>query len=63
MAGPLCQYHYLRVSMILFTLNLQTPKTSLRKGLLAADWLETLLLVGSVLMFLLGLGSGGVSQP
>ena len=49
--------------MILFTLNLQTPKTSLRKGLLAVDWLGTLLLVGSVLMFLLGLEFGGVSHP
>ena len=49
-------------TIILFTLDLQTPKTSLRKGLLAVDWLGTLLLVGSVLMFLLGLEFGGVSH-
>ena len=49
--------------MILFTLDLQTPKKSPRKGLLAVDWLGTLFLVGSVLMFLLDLELGGASHP
>ena len=49
--------------MIFFALKLQTPKTPLREGLVAIDWLGTITIVGAVLMFLLGLDFGGVTQP
>lgn len=49
--------------IILFFLDLKTPKTPLRKGLKAVDWLGSLAMVGGVVMFLLGLEFGGITHP
>jgi hypothetical protein len=50
-------------AIILFTLNLQTPKTPVLAGLEAIDWLGSLAITGATLMFLLGLQFGGVTHP
>lgn len=44
---------------VVFFLKVHTPRTPIIKGLLAMDWLGTLLLVCATVMFLLGLGYGG----
>ncbi|KAH9873727.1 hypothetical protein IAQ61_004354 [Plenodomus lingam] len=49
--------------IIVFFLDVKTPKTPLRQGLKAVDWLGSLAMVGGVIMFLLGLEFGGVSYP
>lgn len=49
--------------IILFFLDLKTPKTPMLQGLMAIDWLGSLLIVGGVLMFLFGLEYGGVTYP
>ncbi|KAL6711839.1 hypothetical protein ACN47E_002882 [Coniothyrium glycines] len=49
--------------IILFFLDIKTPRTPLRKGLKAVDWLGSLTMVGAVTMFLLGLEFGGISYP
>ncbi|KAF3001897.1 hypothetical protein E8E13_006092 [Curvularia kusanoi] len=49
--------------IILFFLDIHTPKTPIRKGLKAVDWLGSLTMVAGVVMFLLGLEYGGVSHP
>lgn len=49
--------------IILFFLDIQTPKTPLRKGLKAVDWLGSLTMVGGTIMFLLGLEYGGITYP
>ncbi|KAK4617519.1 Efflux pump dotC [Fulvia fulva] len=49
--------------LLVFFLNLQTPRTPILDGLKAIDWLGTLLVVGATVMFLLGLQEGGVSAP
>jgi MFS family permease len=49
--------------IILFFLDIKTPRTPLRKGLKAVDWLGSLAMVGGVIMFLLGLEFGGISYP
>lgn len=49
--------------IILFFLDIKTPKTPLRKGLKAVDWLGALTMVSGVIMFLLGLEFGGISHP
>jgi hypothetical protein len=41
--------------IILFFLDIKTPKTPLREGLKAVDWLGSLTMVGGVIMVLLGL--------
>lgn len=51
------------VIMLTFFLKIHTPKTPLVAGLKAIDWLGVLLVVGGVVMFLLGLESGGVTHP
>ncbi|KAH8199736.1 hypothetical protein TruAng_006081 [Truncatella angustata] len=48
---------------VFFFLKVHTPKTPIIQGLLAMDWLGTLLLVCATVMFLLGLGYGGVTHP
>ena len=52
-------------SLIMLTvyLKIHTPKTPLLAGLQAIDWLGVLLIVAGVVMFLLGLESGGVTRP
>ncbi|OAL55788.1 hypothetical protein IQ07DRAFT_498789 [Pyrenochaeta sp. DS3sAY3a] len=49
--------------IILFFLDLHTPKTPLRKGLKAVDWLGSLTMVGGTIMLLLGLEFGGITYP
>lgn len=49
--------------IILFFLDLKTPKTPIVQGLKAIDWLGSLLIVGGVLMFLFGMEYGGVTYP
>lgn len=49
--------------IILFFLDIETPKTPLLAGLAAIDWLGSLTIVGGTIMFLLGLEYGGVTYP
>ncbi|KAH7087150.1 major facilitator superfamily-domain-containing protein [Paraphoma chrysanthemicola] len=49
--------------IILFFLDIQTPKTPLRQGLKAVDWLGSLTMVGGTIMLLLGLEFGGIAHP
>jgi EmrB/QacA subfamily drug resistance transporter len=49
--------------IILFALDLHTPKTPLWEGLKAVDWLGSLTMVGGTVMVLLGLEFGGVTYP
>ncbi|KAJ6441330.1 cyanamide hydratase [Purpureocillium lavendulum] len=52
------------VFLLLFlTLKLPSPRTPLRAGLAAIDWMGSLLVVGGTLMLLLGLYLGGVYDP
>lgn len=46
--------------MLLATLDVHNPRTRIREGLLAIDWLGTICVLGMVLMILLGLDFGGV---
>ncbi|GAB7341532.1 hypothetical protein MBLNU457_7749t1 [Dothideomycetes sp. NU457] len=50
-------------AIILFFLDLETPKTPLVEGLKAIDWTGALLVVGATLMLLFGLEYGGVTYP
>ncbi|KAF2750771.1 hypothetical protein M011DRAFT_396133 [Sporormia fimetaria CBS 119925] len=49
--------------IILLVLDLHTPKTPLRQGLKAVDWLGSLTMVGGTTMLLLGLEMGGITFP
>lgn len=49
--------------IILFFLDLKTPKTPIVQGLKAIDWLGSLLVIGGTLMFLFGLNYGGDAHP
>lgn len=49
--------------IIMFVLDLHTPKTPLWEGLKAVDWLGSLTMVAGTIMLLLGLEFGGVSFP
>ncbi|KAF2161891.1 hypothetical protein M409DRAFT_69424 [Zasmidium cellare ATCC 36951] len=49
--------------ILLFFLDLKTPRTPIWDGLKAIDWVGTLLIVGGTLMFLFGLQYGGVTAP
>ena len=49
--------------ILLFFLDLKTPKTPLMEGLKAIDWVGSLLVVGATLMFLFGLQYGGETYP
>jgi MFS family permease len=49
--------------IILFVLDLHTPKTPLRQGLKAVDWMGALTMTGGTIMLLLGLEFGGISYP
>jgi hypothetical protein len=46
-------------------LHIHKPKTPLFKGIIAIDWVGSLLILGAalMLMFLIGLNSSGVSHP
>ena len=49
--------------ILLFFLDIQTPRTPLLDGLKAIDWIGSLLVVGATLMFLFGLQYGGETYP
>lgn len=49
--------------ILLLFLDIDTPKTPFWDGIKAIDWLGTVLIIGGVIMFLLGLQFGGVTQP
>jgi len=49
--------------IILFFLDIKTPKTPFIKGILAIDWTGAILISGATLMFLFGLEFGGVNYP
>lgn len=49
--------------IILFFLKLKTPKTPLKRGLMAIDWLGTLLVAGGTTTVLFGLQYGGQTRP
>ncbi|ETS75122.1 hypothetical protein PFICI_13606 [Pestalotiopsis fici W106-1] len=49
--------------ILVFVLKLHNPKTSIRDGLAAVDWLGSLLVIGGTLMFLFGLEFGGIDYP
>ncbi|KAE8149910.1 major facilitator superfamily domain-containing protein [Aspergillus avenaceus] len=49
--------------LVLFFLKVHTPRTPIMEGLLAMDWLGTIAIVGATVMFLLGLGYGGIAYP
>ena len=50
-------------AIIMFFLDIETPKTAILAGLKAIDWLGVILVTGGTVMFLLGLEYGGVSFP
>jgi MFS family permease len=50
-------------AVLVFVLKLHNPRTPLKAGLAAIDWLGVLTIVGGTLMVLLGLVMGGVSFP
>jgi len=49
--------------IILFLLDIETPKTPIGAGLKAIDWVGVLTITGGTIMLLLGLEYGGVSFP
>lgn len=49
--------------IILFLLDIETPKTPILAGLKAIDWLGIVTVTGGTIMVLLGLEYGGVSFP
>ncbi|KAK5048184.1 hypothetical protein LTR84_005854 [Exophiala bonariae] len=46
-----------------FFLKLDTPRTKIWDGMKAIDWSGVVLIIGAVIMFLLGIESGGNSHP
>ncbi len=50
-------------AILAFVLKLHNPRTPMRKGLAAVDWLGSLTIIGGTLMVLLGLTLGGVVFP
>ncbi|KAB8069133.1 major facilitator superfamily domain-containing protein [Aspergillus leporis] len=69
--GAFCQYvtwRWLPIAgvagaLVLLFLKVHTPRTPIVEGLLAMDWLGTITIVGATVMFLLGLGYGGIAYP
>ena len=53
----------LAFAIILFLLDVETPKTPLGAGLKAIDWGGVITAAGGTVMFLLGLEYGGISHP
>src|SRR5450432_3281868 len=50
-------------TFLFFFLHLDNPRTPVWDGLMAIDWLGSLLIVGGTLLLLLGLEFGGVTFP
>ncbi|KAK3954318.1 major facilitator superfamily domain-containing protein [Pseudoneurospora amorphoporcata] len=51
------------MAILAFVLKLHNPRTPIRQGLKAVDWVGSLTIVGGTLMILLGLEFGGVTYP
>ncbi|PHH87343.1 hypothetical protein CDD83_8995 [Cordyceps sp. RAO-2017] len=51
------------IIILVFMLKLHNPRTPVRQGLVAIDWLGSLLVIGGTLMFLFGLEFGGSQLP
>ena len=51
------------MAVLAFVLKLHNPRTPMRQGLAAVDWLGSLTIVGATMMVLLGLELGGVTHP
>lgn len=49
--------------MLFIFLKLHTPRTPFLAGIKSIDWVGVITIVGGVVMFLLGLESGGVTHP
>lgn len=49
--------------ILLFFLDLKTPRTPIIEGLKAIDWVGSVTIVGGTLMFLFGLQYGGATAP
>ncbi|EHK40291.1 hypothetical protein TRIATDRAFT_302688 [Trichoderma atroviride IMI 206040] len=49
--------------ILIFVLKLHNPRTPIKQGLAAIDWLGNLLIIGGTLMLLFGLEFGGVQFP
>lgn len=49
--------------IMIFLLDIKTPKTKLVEGLAAIDWLGAFLVISGTLLFLFGLEYGGVTFP
>jgi EmrB/QacA subfamily drug resistance transporter len=49
--------------ILLFFLDIETPRTPFIEGVKAIDWIGSLLIVGATLMFLFGLQYGGETDP
>lgn len=49
--------------ILLFFLDLKTPRTPILEGLKAIDWVGSVTIVGGTLMFLFGMQYGGVTAP
>lgn len=50
-------------TILYFTLKLHNPRTPIKQGLMAVDWLGSLTIVGGTLMFLMGLELAGNTWP
>ncbi|KAL6715817.1 hypothetical protein ACLMJK_006778 [Lecanora helva] len=53
----------LAFAIILFLLDIETPKTPIAAGLKSIDWIGVITVTGGTVMFLLGLEYGGISFP
>ncbi|EAQ93076.1 hypothetical protein CHGG_01311 [Chaetomium globosum CBS 148.51] len=51
------------MAVLAFVLKLHNPRTPMRQGLAAVDWLGSVTVVGATLMVMLGLELGGVTFP
>jgi hypothetical protein len=51
------------MAVLAFVLKLHNPRTPMRQGLAAVDWLGSVTVVGATLMVMLGLELGGVTYP
>ncbi|KAG8527086.1 uncharacterized protein KY384_008515 [Bacidia gigantensis] len=65
LAGRIIQVPFdgIAFAIILFYLDIETPKTNWIAGLKAIDWIGVLTISGGTVMFLLGLEYGGVNYP
>lgn len=51
------------LAILAYVLKLHNPRTPMKQGLAAVDWLGSLTIIGAVLMLMLGLEFGGVIHP